>query len=82
LLVSKLAGYPTTNLWNEEDFDRETGTLKSQRKLAEYIEFLAFQNELHRDGVLNMQHFNKAGLNLDNDSPLIFGNKVIKTFNF
>lgn len=76
LLVSKLAGYPITNLWNEEDFDQETGILKSQRSLAEYIEFMASGNEFHRDGVLNMHHLNKAGINLDNDSPLIFGNKM------
>ena len=78
LLVSKLAGYPNINLWNGKDFDRETGILKDQRKLSEYIDFLAFQNELHRDGVLNMQHFNMNALNLDNDDPLIFGNKVNK----
>ncbi|KAL7052050.1 hypothetical protein ACKWTF_004739 [Chironomus riparius] len=76
LLVSKLAGYPITNLWKEDDFDRETGILKSQRNLAEYIEFMASGNEFHRDGVLNMHHLNKAGINLDNDSPLIFGNKM------
>jgi len=76
LLVSKLAGYPSTYLWKEEDFDRDTGTLKSQRSLAEYIEFMASGNELHRDGVLNMQHFHKAGMSLDNDNSLIFGNKM------
>ena len=76
LLVSKLAGYPITNLWNEDDFDSDAGILMSQRRLAEYIEFMACANEFHRDGVLNMHHLNKAGINLDNDSPLIFGNKM------
>ena len=76
MLVSKLAGYPSTYLWKEEDFDRDAGTLKSQRSLAEYIELMASGNELHRDGVLNMQHFYKAGMNLDNDNLLIFGNKM------
>lgn len=76
LLVSKLAGYPITHLWNEEDFDRETGILNSQKNLAEYTEIMASGNEFHRDGVFNMQHLLNAGINLDNDSPLIFGNKM------
>jgi len=76
LLASKLAGYPNKNLWNEDDFDSETGILKSQRNFAEYIELLASGNEFHRDGVLNMQNLNKSGMDLDNDSSLIFGNKL------
>ncbi|XP_070490766.1 all trans-polyprenyl-diphosphate synthase PDSS2-like [Chironomus tepperi] len=76
LLVSKLAGYPITNSWKEDDFDQVTGILKSQRSIADYIELTVTGNEFHRDGVLNMQHLNKAGINLDNDSPLIFGNKI------
>ena len=76
LLASKLAGYPTTYLRNEEDFDSDAGILKSQRKLAEYIEFMASGNEFHRDGVLNMQHFHKSGMSLDNDNLLVFGNKM------
>ncbi|KAL7052048.1 hypothetical protein ACKWTF_004737 [Chironomus riparius] len=76
LLASKLAGYPSTYLKNEEDFDRDSGILRNQQKLAEYIEFMASGNEFHRDGVLNMQHFHKSGMNLDNDNLLIFGNKM------
>lgn len=76
LLVSKLAGYPTTHLWKETDFDRDTGILKSQRVLAEAVEVTSSANEIHRDGVLNMQHLNMAGMSLDNDDLLIFGNKV------
>lgn len=74
LLVSKLAGYPNKNFWNKNDFDKETGIMKKQKKLAEYVEYLTFQNEIHRDGVLNMQHFNENGLN--SDSPLIYANQV------
>ncbi|XP_070490445.1 all trans-polyprenyl-diphosphate synthase PDSS2-like [Chironomus tepperi] len=76
LLTSKLAGYPATNLWKEDDFDRNSGILKSQRKLAENVEFMTTGDDFHRDGVLNMQHFHKSGMNLDNDNLLIYGNKM------
>jgi geranylgeranyl pyrophosphate synthase len=76
LLVSKLAGYSTTCLWNENEFDEETGILHSQRTLAENVEILATGNEMHNDGVLNMQHMNNAGINLDNDNSSVFGNKM------
>ena len=76
LLVSKLAGNSTTYAWNNDDFDMETGILKVQKKLAEYIEFMATGIEFHRDAVLNMHHLYKSGTDLDNDSQLVFGNKM------
>jgi hypothetical protein len=76
LLVSKLAGYSTNVTWKESDFDRDTGILKSQRILAEAVEITSSANEIHRDGVLNMQHCRMAGMNLDNDNLQVFGNKV------
>lgn len=76
LLVSKLASYSTTDQWNKDDFEIDTGILKSQRILADITEFAATAIEFHRDGVLNMQHLVNSGTSLDNDSRLIFGNKM------
>lgn len=76
LLVSKLAGYPTNVAWQESEFDKDTGILKSQRVLAEAVEITSSANEIHRDGILNMQQYQLSGMGLDSDSLLIFGNKV------
>jgi hypothetical protein len=76
LLVSKLAGYPSDFIWKENEFDKDTGILKSQRILAESVEITSTANEIHRDGILNMQHYNLNGMSLDNDNLLVFGNKV------
>lgn len=80
LLVSKLAGYPTNFGWKETEFDKDTGILKSQRILAESVEITSTANEIHRDGILNMQHYNLNGMSLDNDNLLVFGNKVGITY--
>lgn len=76
LLVSKLAGYSSEMIWKESDFDKDTGILKSQRTLAESVEITSTANEIHRDGILNMQHYQMNGMGLDNDNLMIFGNKV------
>lgn len=77
LLVSKLAGYPAEHVWQESEFDKDTGILKSQRTLAEAVEITSSANEIHRDGILNMQHFQVNGIpTQDSDSILVFGNKV------
>ncbi|KAG5677320.1 hypothetical protein PVAND_007089 [Polypedilum vanderplanki] len=77
LLVSKMAGYPTDAVWQESEFDKDTGILKSQRTLAEAVEITSSANEIHRDGILNMQHYQVNGLpTQDGDSLLVFGNKI------
>jgi decaprenyl-diphosphate synthase subunit 2 len=76
LLVSKLAGYPSNVPWQESEFDKDTGILKSQRILAESVEITSSAHEIHRDGVLNMQHYQLNGMSLDSDNVLIFGNKL------
>lgn len=81
LLVSKLAGYPGDFPFKEVEFDKDTGILKDQRVLAESVEITSSANEIHRDGILNMQHYNLNGMSLDNDNLLVFGNKVcVKSF--
>lgn len=82
LLVSKLAGYPSDLMWKESDFDKDTGILKSQRTLAESVEITSTANEIHRDGILNMQHYQMNGMSLDNDNLMIFGNKVCVIIDF
>lgn len=76
LLVSKLAGYPKNYVWQESEFDKDTGILKNQRTLAESVEITSTANEIHRDGILNMQHYQMNGMSLDNDNLMVFGNKV------
>jgi hypothetical protein len=76
LLVSKLAGYPVEGNFTEKDFDKDTGILKCQRTLAESVEITSSANEIHRDGILNMQHYQVNGMSLDGDSQMVFGNKV------
>jgi hypothetical protein len=77
LLVSKLAGYPVEAAWQETEFDKDTGILKSQRTLAEAVEITSSANEIHRDGILNMQPYQVNGVpTQDGDSLLVFGNKV------
>lgn len=76
LLASKLAGYPKNHTFSEKDFDRDTGILKKQRILSESVEITSSANEIHRDGILNMQHLNMSGMSLDNDNLDVFGNKV------
>lgn len=63
-------------VWNEDDFDKDTGVLKNQRILAESVEITSTANEIHRDGIMNMQHYQMNGMNLDNDNLMVFGNKV------
>ena len=75
--MRKLAGYPAEHVWQESEFDKDTGILKSQRTLAEAVEITSSANEIHRDGILNMQHFQENGMpTQDSDSILVFGNKV------
>lgn len=81
LLISKLAGYPTEYSFKESEFDRDTGILKSQRTLAESVEITSTANEIHRDGILNMQHYQMNGMGLDNDNLMMFGNKVSVNYN-
>lgn len=76
LLVSKMSGYPIDGKFVEADFDRDTGILTCQRTLAESVEITSSANEIHRDGILNMQHYQLNGMSLDGDSQLVFGNKV------
>lgn len=58
--MSKLSGYgPETP---EADIDPASGLLKKQRMLAEAVETTCSANEIHRDGVLNMQHLQYAGM--------------------
>lgn len=60
LLVSKMAGYqPGTP---ESEIDDASGLLKNQRTLAEAVETTSSANGIHRDGILNMQHMQYAGL--------------------
>ena len=60
LLMSKVSGYgPATP---ESDIDPASGLLKKQRMLAEAVETTCSANEIHRDGVLNMQHLQYAGM--------------------
>jgi hypothetical protein len=76
LLVSKLAGYPATGNWVAADFDDESGILKKQRLLAEAVEITSTGNDIHQNGVLNMQQQKFSATELDNDNLLVFGNKV------
>lgn len=58
--MSKVSGYgPDTP---EADIDPACGLLKKQRMLAEAVETTCSANDIHRDGVLNMQHLQHAGM--------------------
>ncbi|CRK95972.1 CLUMA_CG009413, isoform A [Clunio marinus] len=74
LLVSKMAGFATPP--PAADIDSKSGLLKSQKILAEAVETTCTANDIHREGILNMQHLQYAGINLPPDSDLIFGNKM------
>lgn len=58
--MSKVAGYPANTPPN--DIDPASGLLKSHIILAEAVETTCSANDIHRDGVMNMQHFIKAGI--------------------
>lgn len=60
MLMSKVAGFSSkTNL---SDIDPSSGLLQSQRTLAEAVELSCYGNDIHREGVLNMQHMQYAGI--------------------
>jgi hypothetical protein len=60
MLMSKMAGH-SPNV-PEADIDEATGLLKSQKILCEAVETTGCANDIHRDGVLNMQHYQYSGL--------------------
>lgn len=60
LLMSKMAGHGPATL--ESEVDAASGILKSQRMLAEAVETTCSANSIHRDGILNMQHLQYAGI--------------------
>lgn len=61
--MSKMAGFqPDTP---ESEIDDVSGLLKNQRTLAEAVETTSSANDIHRDGVLNMQHLQYAGMSTE-----------------
>jgi hypothetical protein len=46
----------------ESELDEASGLLKTQRLLAETIETTCSGNDIHREGVLNMQNLQYAGI--------------------
>lgn len=60
LLVSKMAGF--NSAIPESELDEASGLLKTQRMLAETIETTCSGNDIHREGVLNMQNLQYAGI--------------------
>lgn len=60
LLVSKMAGHSAAT--KEADIDPASGILKNQKILAEAVETTCTANDIHRDGVLNMQNLQYAGI--------------------
>lgn len=58
--MSKTAGFcPDVDT---SQIDAGSGLLKSQRILAEAVELTCYGNDIHREGVLNMQHLQYAGI--------------------
>lgn len=55
-----MAGHGPETL--EADIDAASGLLKNQRMLAEAVETTCSANDIHRDGILNMQHLQYAGI--------------------
>lgn len=60
MLMSKMSGH-SPNI-PQADIDEASGLLKSQKILAEAVETTLCANDLHREGVMNMQHFQYSGL--------------------
>lgn len=58
--MSKMAGYPQDT--PQSEIDEVSGLLKNQRILAEAVETTSSANGIHRDGILNMQHLQYAGI--------------------
>lgn len=59
LLMSKTAGHSEGTPSEEVD---SLGLLKRQRTLADCVELTLYGHDIHRDGVLNMQHQKYAGM--------------------
>ena len=60
LLVSKMAGFNCAI--PESELDEASGLLKTQKMLAEIVETTCSGNDVHREGVLNMQNLQYAGI--------------------
>lgn len=60
LLMAKTAGLPTK--FEPTDLDEGSGLLKTQRTLADAVELTCYGNDIHREGVLNMQHMQCSGI--------------------
>lgn len=60
LLMSKTAGLPSK--YDPTDIDEASGLLKTQRTLADAVELTCYGNDIHREGVLNMQHMQCSGI--------------------
>lgn len=60
LLMSKTAGFQSVP--SNTEVDPSSGLLQSQRTLAEAVELSCYGNDIHREGVLNMQHMQYAGI--------------------
>lgn len=50
--------------------DPATGVLKSQKILSDSVETSCTANDIHRDGILNMQHFQYSGIGESNQGRL------------
>ena len=69
LLVSKMAGFNCAI--PESELDEASGLLKTQKMLAEIVETTCSGNDVHREGVLNMQNLQYAGISKENQKSFV-----------